>query len=1119
MSIRAEKITNTNQVNTTQKGSQNSDVKTSNANIEFKNNTSVDSEIINFIQALQTSLTNEEKISEIKKQYPVLTDEQIQEYISIANQLTENTSDVNKTKPATEVSDTDTEDTTTDVPPENNEEEASVVTEEEKTSPEWKNKTPVEKLNIYLDSYLTKNDKKYASLTTEEEKLEYRKQQFEKLGQIAEEDYSKFLNASTLEQNTIVSKFSEVLEALHSENISIDDFVNMDNNMQRHQLIEDAKTKKFVKDLKNLIPEEVRNSKEWQNKSPEEKLNVYLDEIFKKEDPEYNKLKTAEEKQAYISSKADKMLTKLFPGVEEKGKKSLKNIATECINLIENNKEIKAKDIKKLIAKENIKDLSEDARYTWNDAAVRIKKKGGKVNYKTIREEIKNDPNIDPKIKKEILETCDTLEKIDKTGRELCHFINYDKVAKDNGYKNVNELISKTVNKNTNPEELKRLAQNIKPEEFNHLVKHLKALGYNEQFIQELSKCRDVKFAVAVTKGDGAGAENELYHILKHGKRETALICTKVAMGMSQKARQEFETNGFNRVDEKYTRLIATGMNDVLSPKQIATDMKAISDSKQAAPAAIAMASESLIETAKDDTARVELSKNLSTIDNEYILEGLAAGSKYVESKSAKTQYNNYVTTAAQNYPPETQAKIKTAMATGQVSQETLSQTTPATTDKASSNSNTNTNSNATASYAPAKTNTTTTQGASQPAAKQQTGTQNATAQTVQAIANSSRRTSVSSENSQTSQTSDTSETTKSSKTTSMEKEETESIKRMQEETLLEVEREEAAQKAKETEEKIRQSISEYDAKKLVEQTVEDTLEQLDLDGNITKSEKEKIKQQLMNAGSITAIYEIVAQLGAKEIFLDRLINSSAYAINAFVDNISDQSIIEELYLKCSIDTIKKDLLNKLPQDRIHALMQSKKIDNLQDLDYKIIAEFINKNIGSMTYQDFKEYAKYLPGDVRERMEERFKQFRGIETAEQTAQNTQPENEQSFVIDEEEQQPQDTTLAKVNPPKKAKNPTIQQSPLMSNVISSDKDTVSVLEQPEQKDTTELAMNDTVLTPGSDAWREKYGRYDYQPTTAFTTAEGDYFNGYFGSNKVGMRTTVNKKFPHGIKFNA
>ncbi len=1091
MSIRAENITNTNQVNTTKKGSQNSGVQASNANIEFKNNTSVDSEIIKFIQTLQTSLTNEEKIAAVKKQYPALPDEQIHEYISMANQLTENTSDVNKTKTATEVSDTDTEDSTTDVPPENNEEETSVVSEEEKTSPEWKNKTPVERLNIYLDSYLTKNDKKYASLTNEDEKAEYRSQQFQKLGKIAGENYNKFLNASTLEQNTIVSKFSEVLEALHSENISIDAFVNMDNNMQRHQLIEDAKTKKIVNNLKNLIPEEVRNSKEWKNKSSEEKLNVYLDEILKKEDPEYNKLKTAEEKQAYISSKADKMLDRFFPELEEKGKKRLKNIATECINLIENNKEIKAKDIKKLIAQENINDLSGDAKYTWNDAAAKIDKEGGKATYRTIREEIKNDPNIDPKIKKEILETCNTLEKIDKTGRELCHFINYDKVAKDNGYKNVNELISKTVNKNTNPEELKRLAQNIKPEEFNHLAEHLKALGYNKQFIQDLSKCRDVKFAVAVTKDNGADAENELFHMHKHGKPETANICTKVAMGMSQTARQEFETNGFNRVDKKYTRLIATGMNEVLSPKQIATDMKAISDSKQAAPAAMAMASESLIETAKDDATRVELSKNLSTIDNEYILEGLAAGSKYVESQSAKTQYNNYVTTAAQNYPPETQAKIKTAMTTGQVSQETLSQTTPAATKTSS-----NTNSNAPASNAPAKANTTTTQnGANQPAAGQQT-----VAQTVQAIANSSRRTSVSSENSQTPQTASTSKTPKSSKTTSIEKDEADSIKRIQEETIHEVEREEAAQKAKETEEKIRQSINEYDAQKLVEQTVEDTLKQLAFDGNITKSEKEKIRQQLMNAGSITEIYEIVSQLGAKEIFLDRLINSSAYAINAFVDNINDQSIIEELYLKCSIDTIKNDLLNKLPKDRIHALMQAKKIDNLQDLDYKIIAEFINKNIGSMTYQDFKAYAKYLPEDVREQMEERFKQFRGIETAEQTAQNTQPENEQSFVI-EEQSKPQDTTLAQVNPPERTKNPTIQQSDLMSNVISPDKDDVSVLEQPkqpEEKDTTELAMNDTVYTPGSDAWRKKYGRFNYQPTTAFTTAaleEDDKLSSY------------------------
>ena len=67
------------------------------------------------------------------------------------------------------------------------------------------------------------------------------------------------------------------------------------------------------------------------------------------------------------------------------------------------------------------------------------------------------------------------------------------------------------------------------------------------------------------------------------------------------------------------------------------------------------------------------------------------------------------------------------------------------------------------------------------------------------------------------------------------------------------------------------------------------------------------------------------------------------------------------------------------------------------------------------------------------------------------------------------------------------------------------------------------MNDEVLTPGSEEWKRKYNKQQEPPKTAFTMAsmdeDEDDFGMPFGSNKVGMGTKINKKFPKGFRFNA
>lgn len=140
----------------------------------------------------------------------------------------------------------------------------------------------------------------------------------------------------------------------------------------------------------------------------------------------------------------------------------------------------------------------------------------------------------------------------------------------------------------------------------------------------------------------------------------------------------------------------------------------------------------------------------------------------------------------------------------------------------------------------------------------------------------------------------------------------------------------------------------------------------------ISSDDKNALIAQISKASSIDEIYEILisrsVNIGSvKEKVLD-LLGSSASpesVRNVVAELISDDTVVKELFKRTSSTSIKKELLSMMSTDTVVELLASKQIKNIGDVDHKILRTFLEKNIYSMSNADFNEYLKHLPLDDR----------------------------------------------------------------------------------------------------------------------------------------------------------
>ncbi len=1185
-------------------------------------------EIIDFLNSLDKSLSQKEKIKLLKEHFPALKDakkEQLRDYITLAENSVNKTSATSAEPPSKETSD-DPKETTKKtseqtqykqneieqyaekigfkgsidklittlqkqkkrgkldeeglkileqlqtVDKKNNKNKKAVditplVTDEELDSPEWKKMSQDEKTDAYMNLYLLRNDKKYAKLSPEEQKV-YRQKQVNTLKDLVGLDSS----LDSTSNARVFSKYIDILETLNNQQITIDKFLKMKDS-QKVQLVNKGKEVNVTNaiitkanQISELVPEETRNSDAWKKLSKEEKLHNYADAYFTKKYPEYSKL-SEEEKAEFRNNKTEEIIkfimgdNNIIDVSNNKDKNDLLKIAAECINLAEKGQltETKLEEIT-LSSKLNNRQMKvlNEIRADYPDASLdellEIVKQDKRLNGSPIR-------------RGKIVSVLEQMRELDPNNK-LREIVDYEKIAKQNNFETVDEFITKTVTQKTPKIEIETMAQNLSTEDFTILIEHLRKLGYSEKNIQELGKLRDLKIAVHTNNDDGKQAEAEIYAISNVCKAvyDAVMPRTKsILTGVSAPERFELVKCSANRGDSQYADIINAAKHEALSYEDNLSIMQQLGNSEEVSDANKAIFSESHIKTAPDDEIRVKYSKDLSSsTENPAFLEGLAAGSKYVKDENYKTQYNSYIQTAAQNFPPEVQTTVNTAIKTGKISKETLSKTTPPVvsdnqSSSASKTSSSKSQQSSTAASADKSGRSTTSSSKSTPqtTANNQTSIPTRTSKQLNTPAFTSGATTsayhpikqtyqsnTTELNSNTSKDTISNTTTKTSKTTtSVANDST---------AALEAKRDAVGEKILNYQEHVKESNIERTLNNYLSANETQVIESVITSknsNNIPTEIREKFKQ-IMEQNNINEIYDIItSKFGttAKEKFIEALARyGSSDSVSSFAnDRKNDPDLIKTLYLKCTNQMVKAELLNMLPEDTLHQMISDGVISNLNDIDTKILKSFLRANGSSMSNSKFASYRKYFSLDDWTVILNERNAVRGVKTTQQTQnskkedtieQPQQPDSGQLNAVQDTLQNRKTEKLSNDVPETQFKagetiktlsNGTVitNQGTTFAGISNTQDESFKVVEKPQKhQEGSPIGMNDEVLTPGSEEWRLKYNKQQEPPKTAFTMAAMDEndedFGMPFGSNKVGMSTKINKKFPNkNFRFNA
>ena len=612
-----------------------------------------------------------------------------------------------------------------------------------------------------------------------------------------------------------------------------------------------------------------------------------------------------------------------------------------------------------------------------------------------------------------------------------------------------------------------------------------------------------------------------------HGDcHETSKVAQYVAKWLTDPNEQAIAAKGYL---DKYSKEIATGMNLYNSIDQTTEVFDLLGKDKDVNAGDLSIFAENIIETSTSDNNRLALADRLSDMGNPAILEGIAAGVDSIQNQSYRNQYNSIVNQAAQNYPPEVQQTIRTALTTGQVSQETRNNTESASNTYYSGTNNsgvTNKNTYNTHQQAPTYTSS---------------NNQNNLGVTKTTLENNVNPT-----------------VQKSNTDAAKIKEQAINNEAQANQKMKDI----ALENVAEVKQKIDESIAEWELKQelklsdeviseLKEIAASEALEEY-IQANPTK--KEQIIQKLSNATSLSEVYDILlSNLGSKvhQKFIDNLARSgSTSEVRAFIKSkAGNTAVIKEILLRTSNQTLRSELINMLPASDVIELLEKNLITALNSIDHKIIYEYLAKNIYSMTQTNFANYLKYLPLDEREKLIALRNKAYGVNPTQTQQAEVQVQTTQGA-----QQNGQNVAQTQPAQPKVATNPQTQQhtpntkkadEPQTENPQTKFKagETTKILNDgrvitslgtsfagisdnteegfrivdpkanKKAKEGAPIGMNDEVLIPGSQEWLMKYNKQ--APKTAFTMAaleeQAEDTGLNLGSNHAKIGQPIKKKY--------
>ncbi len=1055
-----------------------------------------------------------------------------------------------------------------------------LISDEVLNSAEWKSKSPKEKINEYVKAYLEKFDDKFASKSKKEQEKQIK-------AQIKE--FNEYINISNAVYSSAeIKNIATLAETLNSKNLEFKEF-----KTQGYKAFQNA-----------LVPLERRQSEEWRNATPEQRLTEYVEGYCAKTIKGFSEIKDPKQKAEIVSKTiqgfAEKFIGKeAYAKLSEEQKDALYSKAATYLDVI-NAKGITIEQYFDLSPEKQVEVMEKyykekgDSLPPEQLAKSSLSKEFSKANGRQatkldIYKMLKNkNPETLSEGERILKAEYEILFKIDQKARntfEELRVLNSEQ-ADNLGFENKEQYIAATLGKieDCNSKEAAKLLNNLlkgceSPEEAEYIVAQAKEKGFTDAIIKKAVPPHLFSEYMAHERVTGNAEGYNIANGLNmlHGNVEVSKVS-------SRDLPADFKGDALNKVvadSATYKELIdplTQGLNDrkIISYQAAQACSHAVLTSANISSANKAIFAQDLVTNAKVNGSQEQLNfaKSMSQINDPAVTEGLAAASKSVD-KSVRSQYNSYVESAAKNYPPAEQAKISNAMRTGEISQETLTKTTPSSTQAKDNNQTQNqVNNNQQASQkqgskaqgaaqnVPTSTNlknTTPTSGGRTSgiqtgSATVSTGTNSKSAHisagSTGAVANNSTtnsRSSISRQNIDS-----VSATTGSVSRANLNTTSTASSKQVDETAKLEAKRDEVAQEALDTSNNIKESVAEHEKEKLIETALKQSVEEIAADEEFKATVEDKqiaeLRNKLKNASNIKDVFDIISSLGenAQSVFFDR-ITKSKY-LNSFIEHINDNSTLLKLYNSSATDAAKRIVLTKLG-DTIYSLLENNKIsdDNLSSIDYKIFKNYLTQNISSVNNAKFARFLKYLPLDEREKLTKLRNEVKGIDnqvSQSRLQRDAQPQLSQPAIQYDEpslkENTPQPEQKSKVHQPQpqpkfeaNETTKTLADGTIItrqgtafgaiSNVEDDSYQIVSPQELARQKGDP-IGMNDEVLTPGSTEWQLKYNKQQAPQHTAFTMAaledEEEDFGGTFGPAKVGMGKRINKKFPpKGFRFNA
>ena len=937
-----------------------------------------------------------------------------------------------------------------------------LIDEETLNSPEWKQKSPMEKMNARADALAADLVPNYKN-KSEKAKLKIRQELYEKIGKIIDPEWGKWdiepAEGQTKQEAIEVMKYKKLqmtaimLDALETSKKPLSTILTKDENVRKEI------QKNYAGKLIGVVLSDKKidvNSPEWNNKTSEEQIRIIADSVLETLNPDYKNL-NEEQKAAQREKFINKFAEEFIPNwnqmddVEKSKAKKAFSIGVSAIKSAIESGEIKDfEDFKKLDINSQL-DIVEKYERTHNisidleESVVRktMRDKGtNKISQQdiinTIDKALKNKNLSQDDIKslekfKGILEediniggnrtdvvavgSASSTENDIKKAGGLDSYLN--SIAEENGIeikdiKNNDDLWKRIIYNCNDIKIRKELIEKLGLDPNQIKIPRKMAVrdtakasidknrGNYELSVQELDKC-DKKAASKAFK-------RNTIHFKNHDDR---LAIGKLGgqLGYSKEVAESWNNTQYVTTEEGLALGRDFNLSDDISNSAKSTFTKAF------------------IETAENDNIRLEYGRELSKIDNSAVTEGLAAASNSV-GEEYRSQYNSYVETAMQNYPPEQQQNIRSAMQTGEISQETLSQTTPPSgkniaedntqasinnrsADNSSKTSgNTQQNSNVVNNASNAATNS----AAQSSAAPSRTSVSNSTAASFNNTIDSP--TSFTSQLKQESNITEPTYSTSSDDNISTAK----TVSHSQYSGIdddftteaLEAKKDAAMENIENFQEHVEESVQQSQVTEEDIQTIANLIENPE---NISISEEDKIRQVFKKVGTnVTAIYNIIINRYGSQVqdkFLEVLAsNGSSDNIRSFVNSMrSDPSIIKKLYTHCSNQKLKSELLNMLPINDIILMITAGQIKisdlgtgnykrviaelkqsdpeklnelfgefesnindkissgySLNDSDRQRLYEYLSSNIQGLSNTKFSRYLQYLPIESREEL-------------------------------------------------------------------------------------------------------------------------------------------------------